>query len=181
MTPIQVRLAVAAGVVILLAFFVVPDFWQETDAPLQPGGQMIFGVTETAPSSAKAYPLRIMLHKRPAGFLEIQVQNEHGERLLRVDRKLRPFDPTDNIEFPLAMGGVLEPGAVWIPSNEREIGWLSAAGFVRKVVKYNAFKALEVEGAEGGVRYFELETGLLVGFEVQIGNREIVGTLMRLL
>ena len=170
-----------AGAVIILAFFIVPEFLKDTDTPLQPGGRMTFGVTETSPKEAKAYPLRIMLHKRPAGFLELQVKTEHGERLLKVNRKLMPLDPIDTVEVPMSNGEVLELGAIWIPSSEREVGWMSAAGLVRRIRKYKVFKALEVEGVEGGVRYFELETGLLVGFDITIGRREIVGSLLSLL
>ena len=105
---------------------------------------------------------------------------EHGERLLRVDRHLQPHNMTDAIEFPLSTGGVLQPGALWLPRGQREVGGMSHAGIVKRIVKYKMFKAIEVEGVEGGARYFELETGLLVGFEVQLNRTEIVGTLMSL-
>ena len=178
---LQSRLAVIVGLVIIVGLFLLPDFWKDTRTPLQPGGSLVFGISEASPRGSKAYPLRVILHKKPEGILEIQVKSEHGERFLTVDRNLQPADPIDNIEFPLALGGVLEPGALWISSSERAVGGMSAAGLVRRVVRYKAFKAVEVEGVEGGLRFFEVDTGLLVGFEVKIGRHEIVGSLLSLL
>ena len=166
------------AIAVFVAVFILPDLLKPTDTPLQPGGRMVFGVTEAAGGKSKAYPLRIILHKRPAGFLEVEVKAEHGERLIKVDRQLLPLEPSENIEFPLALGGVLEPGALWLPPAERSPGWRSAAGLVRRIVKYKAFKTLEVEGVEGGARYFELDTGLLVGFEVRLRGLEVNGSLL---
>ncbi|MEM7677275.1 MAG: hypothetical protein AAF449_14840 [Myxococcota bacterium] len=177
-TPIQIRWAVTIGIVALLAFIIVPDLFKSTDTPLQPGGRMVFGVSEAAPGKAKAYPLRVMLHERNEGALELQVKAEHGERFILVNRQLQPMNPMENIEFPLALGGEITPGALWIPSAEREIGGMSEAGLVRRVTKYKSFKVVAVEGVEGGTRFFELETGLLVGFEIKVGRKEIVGSLL---
>lgn len=181
MALLQSRLAVVVGLLIIVGLFLIPDFLRDTRTPLQPGGRLVYGLSEASPRGSKAYPLRVILHKRPAGFLELQVKSEHGERFLRVDSNLQPSNPIDNIEFPLALGGDLQPGALWISSSERAVGGMSAAGLVRRVVKYKAFKAVEVEGVEGGLRFFEVDTGLLVGFEVKVGRHEIVGSLLSLL
>ncbi len=181
LSPLQLRIATIVGVIAFVVIFVVPEFLKDSDAPLQPGDRLLFAVTETSPSKSKAYLLRVILHKRPAGFLEVEVRTEHGDRLVRVDRKLRPVDATDQIEFPLALGGFLDPGALWLPSEQRVLDSISLGGYVKRVTSYKAFKALEVEAGPDNFRYYELDTGLLLGFERKDpGGREVAGTLMSL-
>lgn len=182
MTPVQARIATAVGIVILVAIFVLPDVFKDTDAPLQPGGQLVYGVSEVSRVARKAYPVRATLHKRPGDVLELQIASEHGERLVKVDRRLQPLDPIEVIEFPLALEeDDVTPGALWLPRADREIGRLSLAGLVRRIVRYKSFLAIEVEGVQEGKLYFEVDTGLLVGFEVKVGRLEVVGSLLTLL
>ena len=177
--PIAFRVAVAGAIALFVAVFIVPEFWTETDAPLRPGSRMTFGVSEVSPVGSKAYPLRVYLHRRPGGALEIQVKSEHGERLLKVDRMLRPLDPTETLEFPLTRDQVVAPGTLWIAGGERVVNGMSSAGLVKRVLRYKSFKAVEVDGVDGKL-YFELDTGILVGFEKRFGRHEVVGTLMSL-
>ena len=178
MTPIQVRILSTVGVIAALVVWSLPDLLRPTAAPLKPGGRIIYGVSEVEPTNRKAYALRVSLFKRPSGFLEIQAKADHGEHLVKVTPDLQPEDLMDAIEFPLALGGALQPGSLWLQSGDREIGGMSVAGQVKRIVTYKSHKAYEVEGIDGGNRYFELDTGLLVGFEVTIGRREIVGSLL---
>ena len=179
MTPMQTRLLSITAVVVFLAVFLLPDLLRVGNAPLKPGGQMMFGVTEITSQAQRSYPVRVYLHSRPGGYLELQVKAEHGEQFIKVDPQLRPQDMTDAIEFPLALSDeVFQPGALYLPSDERRLQTMSIAGMVRRITNYKNWKALEVEGIDGGSRYFDLDTGLLVGFDVRVGRRELVGSLM---
>ncbi len=179
-STLKVRLTAAVVVVVFIGVFIVPEIWKDTDTPLRPGARLTFAVSEASARGATAYLLRVRLHKRPAGFLELQVESEHGERLLKVDRKLRPQDMLDTLEFPLSKNRILKPGTLWLPPSERQIGGMSGAGLVRKARRYATFRALEVEGVDGGQWYFDLSSGILVGFQYTERQHEIVGSLRSL-
>lgn len=73
-------------------------------------------------------------------------------------------------------------GRLWIPTNSRRQGAITDCGRVDKQRKFKEWDVWELHGRCGktmGSRYYEVSTGMLVGFQVQYDMKDVSGYLVR--
>ncbi len=161
----------------LLLFLVVPDTpacFPLDGAPVGPGQVLAYRVTESGPIGRRAWTLRVVLARAEQDDRLLLTVRGFGAAspTILVDRGLRPAQPGEFVEVPFAFGQRFYPGLLWLPSEDRRIGKLCAAGRVERLTPFLDATAWEVTGDDGGRRLYDLDTGLLIGFEVTLGQTE---------
>lgn len=149
------------------------------EAPLKQGGLLYYKLTEISPTTKRASHLRVrLIEPREQGWL-MRMETGHGAEPvdIEVDRALRPALPGEVLEIPTILGEPLDLGLFWLPPDGRGSGRLSLAGRVEGIVPFEQWRAWDVAGDDGSSRFYELDTGLLVGFEVERRGSRVAGVL----
>jgi hypothetical protein len=161
----------------LLLFLITPDTpacFPLDGAPVGPGQILTYRVTESGPVGRRQWTLRLVPSRAEQDdrlLLSVRGFGAASPTIL-VDRGLRPAEPGELVEVPFAFGQRFYPGLLWLPPEDRRVGKLCAAGRVESLTAFLDAIAWEVTGEDGGRRLYDAETGLLVGFEVTLGQTE---------
>lgn len=147
--------------------------------PLDEGQAFSYVVAEFLDDTRRNYVLRARMREVADG-LELHMVTPHRTIKVPVDEKLEPIDEKNlPIEFATVLTGTTaQPGLVWLPSKYREIGMEWRGNETRGVLFKDGHKVIEVTGKDGLPRYYELETGVLVDFRVEVNRVRIRGALV---
>lgn len=154
--------------------------WQ--GPPLKQGSVMTYAVTESSAAKERAYTVRFAFIGTADDRVAVHVSSEHAERTFKLEKDLAPA-PGERLEFTLSGGQKVHPERIWLVPEDRRSGRLSGAGMVGPVQSYKEWRAVPVErndDEETAILYFEMETGLLVGFHFTTTDTELLGTLIGL-
>ncbi|MBK6690112.1 MAG: hypothetical protein IPG45_36950 [Deltaproteobacteria bacterium] len=154
--------------------------WQ--GPPLKQGSVMTYAVTETTAEQERAYTVRFAFIGTADDRVAVQVKSERAERTIKLEKDLAPV-LGERLEITLSGGQKIHPERIWLIPEDRQAGKLSGAGMVGPVQGYKEWRVVPVERndeEETGILYFEMETGLLVGFHFTTADTELLGTLIGL-
>jgi len=154
--------------------------WQ--GPPLKQGSVMTFAATELSGEKERSYSVRLAFIGTADDRVAVQVRSERVERTFKLEKDLVPA-PGERLEITLSSGQKVHPERVWLIPGDRQAGKLSQAGMVGSVQNYKDWRVVPVERndeEETAILYFELETGLLVGFHFTTADTELLGTLIGL-
>ncbi len=147
--------------------------------PLEEGQAFSFVVAEYQDDTRRNYVLRARMREVEDG-LELHMVTPHRTIKVPVDEKLRPIDEKNlPIEFATVLTGTTaQPGLVWLPSEYRGLGVEWNGNETRGVLFKDGHKVIEVLGKDGMPRFYELETGVLVDFRIEVNRVRIRGSLV---
>lgn len=141
-------------------------------APVQAGSFMVYNIVETAGPSSIDYEVRVDVAQN-GGVFELKftsTQPGRNTEPLKVDKSLIP---SDNVI------SAWDLGRLWLPPEGRAQSKRTPCGLVGEKRKYRTWEVWPVDGICGlrnGTRFYEVNTGMLVGFMFPGGN-EIVAYL----
>lgn len=172
------------ALVLLLLFFAVPEVYTLffSGHPVQDGTEMIFKIDERLGEGAeRTYGVKLRFRKKPQGNFRLDVISPHGARSLdvREDSLVPTADPAnDELEVATESGMEVRPRMVWLPLDRRVPGKNCRSGLVMGLENFAGRPAWQVMHPDGFV-YFQEETGLLAGFELEYGSTKVEGRLRR--
>jgi hypothetical protein len=148
--------------------------WVRSGPPVEDGTVLLYQVDEEEGEETQRYGVKIRFRARDDGTFRADIMAPHGVRGLNVNERLEPTVERDNapLEFPTREGRPVEPGLLWLPPDRRVPGMNTLAGLVDGVVGRGRFEVWEVRQETGSV-FFDVETGILVGFEVDVGKAKV--------
>lgn len=152
--------------------------WQ--GPPLKQGSVLTYAATETGAERERAYSVRFAFIGTADDRLAVHVRSEREEKTFKLEKDLEVV-AGERLEIGLSSGQKVHPARLWLPSGERQVGKLGLAGMVGPVQNYRDWRVVPVErndDEETAILYFELETGLLVGFHFTTSDSELEGTLI---
>lgn len=143
-------------------------------APVQNGSFLKYSVQQsTMGNNPVGFDVALAFTAQGDDKLQIQFQSTRGsEPPITVDRALNPDDRTITA-FSL--------GRLWIPTNTRRQGVVTDCGRVDKQRKFLKWEVWDIQGncvRSQGARYYDVNTGILVGFQVSIDGKDLSGTLV---
>jgi hypothetical protein len=148
-------------------------------APVQKGGYLVYAVSVSGPGASDTYDLRISFDEVTGDGVSITSAAKDA----KSNQKLTPnlLSTQGSLEFPLpGSASSLAAGMLWLPPDQRKSGLLTKAGTVDRQRKFDKWDVWEIAGRVGstvGSRFYEVNTGMLVGFTQSSGAIEVGGKL----
>jgi hypothetical protein len=179
----QQLIAICFG--LFAAYTLIPDVMSWSwgwGHPVEDGTQMLFQVTEEDAKIRQRYGVKARFKARPEGGYRLDINTPHGVRLLNLDEEsLEPTADRDNdhLEFPTLSGVEVRPAMIWLPYGRRGPTLNCLTGVVMGLTSYGSGMAWEV-AHQDGTFYFDEETGMLSGFQIQVGHTKIEARLRSL-
>lgn len=168
--------------VLVLGVWVVPELYQLlfSSHPVEHGSRIIYRVKESLGNGSEtSFGVVLRFKERPQGGFQLVIDSPHGVRKLNVlEDTLLPTADRDNdpLEIPTKSGMQARPSMLWLPPDRRAPGKTCIAGRVLGVQSFAGMRAWQV-GHPDGLVYFDEETGLLRGFELEYGLATVNGRL----
>jgi len=135
-------------------------------APVQAGSFMVYNIVETVGPSSIDYEVRVDVAQN-GGVYDLKVTSTRSgsaPEQIKVDKSLIP---SDNVIKAFDLG------RLWLPPEGRAPSKRTACGVVGEKRKYRNWEVWPVDGICGlknGSRFYEVNTGMLVGFMFPGGN-----------
>lgn len=175
---------IAICFVVFAAFMLLPDLFTFalSSNPVEDGTQMLFQVEEQDGKERHRYGVKLRFKERPEGGFRLDIMAPHGVRSLNLDAdSLEPTADRDNdpLEFPTLTGVEVMPAIVWLAPSRRVPGMNCLTGIVTGMEGYGPWQTWQVAHQDGEF-YFEVETGMLAGFEVEVGRTKVKARLRSL-
>ena len=120
--------------------------------------------------------------EREQGGFRLDVLSPHGVRSLNLEGdSLQPTADRDNdpLEIVTESGMEVAPAMVWLPPERRTPGKNCLTGLVMGIEGFGGRRAWQVMHPDGMV-YFDVDTGILSGFELEYGRTRVSGRLRRM-
>lgn len=175
---------IAVCFVAFAAFMLLPDLFTFalSSNPVEHGTQMLFQVEEDDGKEKHRYGVKLRFKERPEGGFRLDIMTPHAVRSLNLEAEsLEPTADRDNdpLEFPTLTGVEVLPAIVWLHPSRRIAGMNCMAGLVAGMEGFGPWQTWQVAHPDGEF-YFEVETGMLAGFEVEVGRTRVTARLRSL-
>lgn len=162
---------------VLAVLAVLGTLWgglQGRQPPLKLGGRMIYRVEESMQKHKTSYIATVTLVERPDGSIELKVADPHGDRLFPVRPDLQPISAYDVLDVPISTGETVPVDSFWLTDDQAEQARRSSP----RIQPWNEWNVRALPSSVAGNRLYELDSGVLVGFETKRGHLTIKGRLM---
>lgn len=137
-----------------------------TGMPFRPGQTATYRVTETVAAGKMSYTVRFSLAELEDGKRMLTLNSKYGTRSLAVDEALRPLQPGEQLRLPLSTKQNLAIDGLWLTREARE---RSSQLVPLHQESWGMWRVVKIPSLSGGDLRYELDTGLLVGFEADLG------------
>lgn len=178
-----VRRAIVTAIVLAIA---VAAFWPEWAGlgfggpPVEDGTRLVFKTVEQTGASTRRYGTQLRFTLKDDKTFRLDIMTQQGVNSLDVfASNLDPTADPDNepLQFPAVEEGVeVTPGLLWLPPSHRQAGMNTVSGQVMGIGGLGQWRVWKVLHAEGEV-YYEVETGLLAGFDLLIARTRVTARL----
>jgi hypothetical protein len=141
-------------------------------APVTDGGYLVYAVTESSPVGTEHYQLKLSFREQSNRY-QITFESTDAEKKAPAVRVDRALVPDDNVITAFDLG------RLWLPPEARRSGARTPCGVVSGPRKFQRWEVFAIDGAcalAAGTRYYEVSTGMLVGFQFP-GGQEITAQL----
>lgn len=152
------RLCVVAGLVLGLS--ACKSGKEGPAAPVQNGSYMLFQINDSSPTGVIKFDVKLSF-TQDGDVYNMTVEHTGSDPKvdpMKVDQQLVP---EENVISAFGLG------RLWLPPEGRAVGKVTPCGKVQKQQTYKQWKVWKVDGLCGtshGSRYYEENTGMLVGF-----------------
>lgn len=142
-------------------------------APFTGSSMLIYEVSEPD----YTFDLRLSFSPQPSGF-HITMEAPSGTRTIKVDALTAPLEgAATEAQQALATNG-LAVDSLYLPKPSRRVGAIIPGGRVTDHTKFRKWTGYRVTSVmPPGFRFYEEETGVLVGWSFDIGPRSITAFL----
>lgn len=147
-------------------------------APMTTGSRLTYEVSEQAAGTSKSYPLTLLFTQTDDAFA-VRIQGPKGTTTKRTDLAGEPLEK--EFAFDMQGQGTLDLGMLFLPTRDRAGGKLTKGGRVIKKTRFEKWEAWEVlvdTAKVAGNRYYDAQLGVLVGWNVDFGQKAVVGRLV---
>lgn len=165
---------IVIGLLVIATLGTVWGLLQGRQPPLKVGGRLIYQVTESMKTHKTSYTVNVSLVTKATGQLELKIADTHGERSFPVKEDLQPLSAYDVLDIPLSIGEGLPVDSFWLTDTERK----QIIQLGSQIKPWHDWRVQSVPSSINGNRLYEVDTGLLVGFEAKRSHLTIQGRLL---
>lgn len=150
-----------------------------SEAPFAPGDSLTYAVTHVVGDERISYDVTATFRGSP-GALTLEFKLDPPEAL-SAGVKGQTFGDKKLIKFPHS-GGELSIGQLYLPTGDRKNGVVTPSGRIEGKRRHGPHEAWAIGGAAGyqvGTRFYEVDSGVLVGWNFEGVTAVLKGSIPR--